>query len=87
MHHQLKADREMPCAILRTVPVPTGQEAIRLEKRLHSELKQTHPDCIVDTACYRGQIRVVSEIYDGSLTPTILARLGDIEAELGRRAS
>ncbi|WPZ29178.1 GIY-YIG nuclease family protein [Sulfitobacter sp. OXR-159] len=87
LHHQLKADREMPCAILRTVPVPTGQEAIRLEKRLHSELKQTHPDCIVDTACYRGQIRVVSEIYDGSLTPTILARLGDIEAELGRRAS
>ncbi len=87
LHHQLKVSVEMPCAVLRTVAVPTGQLAMSLEKCLHAALKEAHPEHVVDPACYDGQIRVSSEIYDGSLTPTILARLDDIEAALGCRAT
>lgn len=86
MHHQLVVGQEMPCEILRTVAVPTGREALCIEKRLHKMLQRDHPECIVDPASYRGQIRVISEIYDASLTPTILDHLGDIEAELGTNA-
>lgn len=83
LHRQLKVDKEMPCSILRAIPVPTGHQAIRFEKQLHAELKRKHQDLIVEPAAYNGQIRVVSEIYDGSLTDVILARLDDISVELG----
>ncbi|WP_299416224.1 GIY-YIG nuclease family protein [uncultured Sulfitobacter sp.] len=83
MHHQLVVGQEMPCEILRTVAVPTGRQALCIEKGLHKMLQLNHPECIVDPASYRGQIRVASEIYDASLTPTILGHLDDIEAELG----
>lgn len=87
LNHQLKLDPNMPSAILRTVAVPTGHEAIRLEKSLHAELRRVHPDSVVDSASYRDQIRVTSEIYDGSLTETILAHLNKIEAQIGCRAA
>ncbi len=87
LHHQLKRDPRMPCELLHAVAVPTGQEAIRLEKRLHKELKQAHPEHVVAPAVYRNQIRVVSEIYDAALTQTVLTRLGEIEAEIERSAA
>lgn len=82
LHYQLRMNDEMPCAVLQTVTVPTGQLAMSLEKRLHKALKQSHPEHVVDPACYRGQIRVISEVYDGSLTPVIIAHLNDIEAKV-----
>ena len=72
----------MPCSILRMVAVPTGQDAVRLEKRLHAVLRRAHPDCMVDPAAYRTQIRVKSEIYDAALTGVILQELDRIKAEL-----
>lgn len=84
LHHQLRVNAEMPSAVLQTVAVSTGQIAMSLEKRLHKALKQSHPDHIVDPACYRGQIRVISEVYDGSLTHVIIAHLNDIEARITR---
>ena len=79
--HQLRIDRAMPCAILRIVGMASGHQAIRTEKALHTELRETHPDAVVDPAIYRGQIRVRSEIYDAALTPLILSMLDGIEAQ------
>jgi len=78
--YQLRRDNEMPCQILRVVPMATGHAALCAEKAMHKELKQAHPDAAVDPAAWRGQIRVKTEIYDGSLTPVILGLLDDLEA-------
>ncbi|MCL3882680.1 GIY-YIG nuclease family protein [Marivita sp. GX14005] len=86
LRYHLQRDREMPCEILRTVAVPTGQEAIRIEKGLHAKLRREHSECVVAPEAYRGQIRVQSEIYDGSLTNIILAELAQIEAQLSEAA-
>ena len=77
--HQLRIDRDMPCEILRFVPMATGQQAIRTEKALHSQLRETHPDEVIDSMSYRDSIRVRSEIYDANLTPLILSMLDEIE--------
>ncbi len=87
LRYQLQRDPEMPCAILHVVAVPTGQEAIIIEKRLHAELRRTHSDCAVDPAAYRDQIRVESEIYDARLTGTILNHLSEVEAALSHPAA
>lgn len=79
--HQLRIDRDMPCEILRTVEMSSGHQAIRTEKALHAQLRDAHPDAVVDPVSYRGQIRVRSEIYDTALTPLILALLDDIETQ------
>lgn len=79
--HQLLIDRRIPARILRVVPVPTGHQAICIEKGLHSNLRREHPEAVVDPACWRGRIRVGSEIYDARLTPRILTHLARIEAE------
>ena len=77
--HQLRRDPEMPCEILKTVAVPRGNDAIRIEKRLHARLTREHADTVVSPASYRQHIRVRSEIYDASLTPVILGLLDEIE--------
>jgi hypothetical protein len=87
LRHQLQRDPEMPCAILHAVAVPTGQEAIVIEKRLHAQLRLGFSDCGVDPEVYRGKIRVKSEIYDARLTHTILNYLGEVEDALGRHAA
>ncbi|MFP7675519.1 GIY-YIG nuclease family protein [Marivita sp. S0852] len=87
LHHQLKVDPEMPCTILRVVAVPTGQKAIILEKSLHKRLKRDHSDKVVNPSSFRNQIRVVSEIYDGSLAPVILEHLDRIEVEIAGSAA
>ena len=76
--HQLQIDRDMPCEILRRVPMQTGHEAIRVEKRLHAKLRTRHPQAIVDPLVYRGKIRVRSEIYDAALTQEVLALLDTV---------
>jgi len=87
LHHQLVVDPEMPCEILRTVAIPTGREALSLEKRLHASLQRSHPNLVIDAAVYRDQIRVSSEIYDASLTPTLLAHLDEIEVGIAEKAA
>lgn len=87
LHYQLKRDPDMPCSILRVVAVPTGRDAIRLEKRLHTMLRREHPDCVVDPSAYKSQIRVKSEIYDASLTAKILAELDAIASRIAPPAS
>lgn len=76
--HQLQIDRDMPCEILRRVPMRTGHDAICAEKPLHAKLRARHPQAVVDPRVYRGKIRVCSEIYDTSLTQDVLALLDGI---------
>ena len=76
--HQLRRSSEMPCEILTSVPVATGNDAIRVEKKLHARLRREHPEAIVDPQSYSAHIRVRSEIYDAALTPVILEMLGDL---------
>lgn len=66
--HQLRIDRDMPCEILRRVPMPTGHHAVRVEKHMHAKLRGSHPQEVIDPQVYRDKIRVGSEIYDGALT-------------------
>lgn len=82
LYNQLRRDPAMPCAILRTVAVPTGQQAISIEKRLHAKLRVNHSDRVINPEIYHGQIRVKSEIYDGGLTETIFTLLDGVEADL-----
>lgn len=76
--HQLQIDRDMPCEILRRVPMPTGHDAIRVEKRLHAKLRARHPQAVIDPQVYRDRIRLRSEIYDGALTQEVLALLDKV---------
>ena len=78
LRHQLIKDPEMPCSLLRTVPIASGQMAIGLEKALHCKLRKDHPEAVVDPQVYQQSIRVKSEIYDASLTQTILNELDAI---------
>lgn len=82
LHYQLKCDAEMPCEILRVVPMANGHAALCAEKAMHKRLKQAHPaDTAIDPAQWQGQIKVKTEIYDGALTPVILGMLDALEAE------
>lgn len=76
--HQLQIDRDMPCEVLRRVPMRTGHDAICAEKPLHAKLRARHPQSVVDPKVYRDKIRVRSEIYDASLTQDVLALLDGI---------
>lgn len=82
LHYQLKCDAEMPCDILRVVPMASGHAALCAEKAMHKKLKHAHIAATIEPAAWRGQIKVKTEIYDGVLTPVILGMLDALEAEL-----
>lgn len=82
--HQLRIDPEMPCELLRTVPMASGQAALRIEKRLHRDLRRRHPSAVIDPQNFRHALRVRSEIYDASLTPVVLEMLNRIETPPAR---
>lgn len=77
--YQLQRDPEMPCSLVRKMPIVSGQRAIRAEKGVHRTLKTDHPESIVHRSAWNGQIRVKSEIYDAALLPVITRLLDEIE--------
>lgn len=81
LRHQLITRPDQPCRLLRQVRMRSGREALRQEKRLHSQLRGAHPRAVVDPGRYRHLIRVGSEIYEAALEPVILAALDRLEAE------
>ncbi len=87
LRDQLARDKDMPCKILKTVPLETGQQAIRFEKRLHAKLRKAYPAAVVDRKVFHGHINVKSEIYDVSMTDVILAELDAIAAQTAPMAS
>ncbi|MCX7567157.1 GIY-YIG nuclease family protein [Sulfitobacter sp. F26169L] len=87
LRNQLVRNKDLPCEILRTVPVDTGQQAISLEKALHAKLREAHPATVVDSQVYSGLINVKTEIYEASLTAIILDELDAIATNLASTAS
>jgi len=81
LRHQLQRDAEMPCQLLRAVPMTSGHAALCAEKAMHRLLRQEHPDAVVNPIAWQGQIRVKTEIYCGSLTPVILGMLDRLETD------
>ena len=85
LRYQLITEKDQNARLIRTVAVPTGQEAMILEKRLHAALRQQHPEAVLDRVEFAGEVKVVSELYDTSIADTITALLDRIEIRLKRR--
>ena len=52
--------------VIRDVPVPTGHQALRFEKALHSFISGSWPDLVVPSENFEPYLRTISEIYDQS---------------------
>ena len=82
LRHQLITDRDQYAMLIRTVAIPTGREAMRLEKALHLKLRREHPDAVVDRAEFAGEVKVVSELYDAGIEAEIMRLFDDLEMRL-----
>lgn len=85
LQFQLRVNRALGCFIRRIVPVATGSRAIRIEKRMHTELRRRFPEAVIPPRAWAGLIRVRSEIYDAGLEPVIDAMLDRVEASADGR--
>ncbi|MGR3422732.1 MAG: GIY-YIG nuclease family protein [Paracoccus sp. (in: a-proteobacteria)] len=79
LRHQLVTDLEQDAELVRVIPIRTGHDAIRREKRLHAMLRDLHPEAVLEPAEFAGQVKVRSELYCASIEPEIMALLDDIE--------
>lgn len=96
LRHQLITHLDQQARLIRTIPIPSGHEAIRREKALHAVLGQHFPDAVLDRAEFADEVKVVSEIYCASIEPEIMRLLDEAElrvkalsrrrAKLARRA-
>lgn len=82
LRFQLVTDLEQDAELLRVIPVPTGHQAICYEKRLHVNLRKLFPDAVLARAEFEGEVRVLSELYCGSIEPELNALLDDIELRI-----
>ncbi|MTE02093.1 GIY-YIG nuclease family protein [Paracoccus sp. YIM 132242] len=86
LRHQLITERDQDARLIRTVEVPTGHEAMAIEKALHTTLRQRHPEAVLDRAEFAGEVKVLSELYAARIEAEITALLDRIEVRLRRRA-
>lgn len=77
--YQLITEREQHALVIRVLKIPTGRDAIRLEKELHLTLRRLHPDAVLDRSVFAGQVKVVSELYDAGIEPEIMQLLDALE--------
>lgn len=78
--NQLLRHRDIPAEIVRTVTMPSGQAAIREEKRIHAELRRRKPDAVVPRAVFGRMLKVRTEIYEPDLLLAITELFDDLEA-------
>lgn len=71
LNFQLQRRCDLPAEIVRVVPMPTGLQALRIEKKIHRHLKSNWPEMVVHAAVFRHVIRVKTEIYRLALLPQI----------------
>lgn len=81
LDYQLRGHPDLAATLLRVVPMASGRLALRTERRMHAELRTTHPEAVVPPAAYRGLIRVGSEVYAASFQPAIEAMLDRVAAQ------
>lgn len=79
LRHQLVTDLEQGAELVRVIPMPSGHDAIRREKRLHGTLCALFPEAVLEQAEFAGQVKVKSELYCASIAPEIMTLLDDIE--------
>lgn len=82
LRHQLVTSLEQDAELARVIPTPTGHEAMRREKRLHVALRKAHPGAVLEPQEFANQVNVLSELYDASIEPQIMALLDDVEARV-----
>ncbi|WP_444455253.1 GIY-YIG nuclease family protein [Rhodobacter capsulatus] len=63
LDHQLLAAPDVQGIVRRVVPMPSGLDAQRAERRLHAIVRHTLPIAVVPRDLYEGYLRVKSEIY------------------------
>lgn len=85
LRYQLITEKDQNAWLIRTIAVPTGQEAMVIEKALHTTLRRQYPEAVLDRAEFTGEVKVVSELYDATITDAITALLDRIEVRLKRR--
>lgn len=82
LRYQLVTDRNQDAALIRVVPVPTGHQALRCEKRVHMTLRTLFPGAELDRTEFEDEVRVLSELYCGSIEPEVNALLDDVELRI-----
>lgn len=82
LRHQLITDRDQYAMLIRSIEIPTGRDAIRLEKELHLTLRRLHPEAVLDRSVFAGQVNVVSELYDAEIEAVIMALLDALEVKV-----
>lgn len=85
LDHQLPRVRDLPRKLLYSVPVRSGHQAQKIEKRLHSRLKAAHPHGLVPPEDFVGHLKVKSEIYVPALEGQILKELRRVARQQGKR--
>ncbi len=75
LDHQLPRDKGVPRKLLYSVPIPSGQLALRLEKQLHKRLQSEHPGGLLPPEAFATALKVKSEVYRPELQRPILREL------------
>ncbi|MEI4486692.1 GIY-YIG nuclease family protein [Frigidibacter sp. MR17.14] len=78
--YQFGLSEGLDCELLRAVPMPSGQLALRAEKALHRDLEARFPDAVIPRAELAPWINVVTEVYAGHLEAEILRCLDELAA-------
>ncbi|MCQ0971785.1 GIY-YIG nuclease family protein [Paracoccus sp. TK19116] len=79
LQFQLTTERDQYAMLLRTIEIPTGRDAIRMEKDLHLTLRRLYPDAVLDRTVFAGQVNCVSELYDSVIEAEIMSLLDALE--------
>ncbi|WJS86304.1 GIY-YIG nuclease family protein [Paracoccus sp. TOH] len=75
MRHQLGMTAELGCALVVSIPMATGHDALKMEKRLHRKLRRRYPEAVLPREAIARHLNLVSEIYDAALEPVIRTEL------------
>lgn len=75
MRHQLGMTAELGCELVTSIPMATGHDALKKEKRLHRTLRRRYPEAVLPREAIARHLNLVSEVYDATLEPIIRAEL------------
>ncbi|MCQ0971996.1 GIY-YIG nuclease family protein [Paracoccus sp. TK19116] len=82
LRFQLTTERDQYAMLLRTIEIPTGRDAIRMEKDLHLTLRKLYPNAVLDRRVFASQVNCVSELYDSAIEAEIMSLLDALEVRV-----
>ncbi|PYE80865.1 GIY-YIG nuclease family protein [Pseudoroseicyclus aestuarii] len=84
MRYQLGLDPERRQELIHEVRMPSGHEALRVERGMHARLLREIPDLVVPReALEAARINVTREIYRAEAEPRLRSLLDDLEDAIG----